>query len=153
MSKIVIIGSSALFPGASTPSEFWENLMSEKDLTSRAIHQDFGVDPESIFHPDKGIEDRCYSTRGGYIRDFQFDPNGFELSPDYLSKQDKLYKWSLYTAKEALIDGGYFQDKDRLKKCGLILGNLSFPTSSSHQFARENTLRIRCCLCDISIRN
>jgi len=137
MTKIAIIGMSALFPGASTPKEFWENLMSEKDLTSRATQQDFGVDPESIFHPDKGVEDRCYSTRGGYIRDFQFDPTGFELSADYLRQQDKLYQWSLYTAKEALIDGGYFQNKEGLKNCGLILGNLSFPTSSSHQLIAD----------------
>jgi PfaB family protein len=137
MTKIAIIGTSALFPGASTPKEFWENLMSEKDLTSSATQQDFGVDPESIFHPEKGVEDRCYSTRGGYIRDFKFDPSGFELPADYLRKQDKLYQWSLYTAKEALIDGGYYQDKDHLKNCGLILGNLSFPTSSSHQLISD----------------
>ena len=73
MTKIAIIGTSALFPGASTPKEFWENLMSEKDLTSHATSQDFGVDPDAIFHPEKGIEDRCYSIRGGYIRDFQFE--------------------------------------------------------------------------------
>ncbi len=133
MSKIAIIGTSALFPGASTPKKFWEKLMSEKDLTGRATKEDFGVEPDSIFHPDKGIEDRCYSTRGGYIRDFEFDPTGFEMPAEYLRKQDKLYQWSLYTAKEALIDGGYHKKKDKLKGCGLILGNLSFPTSSSHQ--------------------
>jgi PfaB family protein len=137
MTKIAIIGTSALFPGASTPQDFWANLMSEKDLTSHATQQDFGVDPASIFHPEKGIEDRCYSTRGGYIRDFQFDPNGFELSADFLSKQDKLFQWSLYAAKEALIDGGYYQEKEKLKNCGLILGNLSFPTSSSHQLISD----------------
>ena len=137
MTKIAIIGSSALFPGASTPKEFWENLMSEKDLISQATLKDFGFDPSSIFHPEKGIEDRCYSIRGGYIRDFQFDPNGFELPADYLRKQDKLYQWSLYTAKEALIDAGYYQKKEYLKKCGLILGNLSFPSSSSHQLISD----------------
>ena len=137
MNKIAIIGTAALFPGSSTPKEFWENLMAEKDLTGRATAQDFGIDPASIFHPDKGIEDRCYSTRGGYIRDFKFDPKGFELSADYLSKQDKLVQWSLYAAKEALIDGGYFQEKEKLKNCGLILGNLSFPTSSSHQLISD----------------
>ncbi|MFT5914694.1 MAG: PfaB family protein [Bacteroidia bacterium] len=137
MTKIAIIGISALFPGASTPKKFWENLMSEKDVTSHATQQDFGVNPASIFYPEKGIEDRCYSTRGGYIRDFQFDPNGFELSADYLSKQDKLFQWSLYTAKEALIDGGYYQKKEQLENCGLILGNLSFPTSSSHQLIAD----------------
>ncbi|MEN0003972.1 MAG: PfaB family protein [Bacteroidota bacterium] len=137
MAKVAIIGTSALFPGASTPKAFWDNLMAEKDLTSHATKQDFGVDPASVFHPEKGIGDRCYSIRGGYIRDFQFDPTGFELSADYLRKQDKLYQWSLYTAKEALIDGGYFQAKEPLKNCGLILGNLSFPTSSSHQLIAD----------------
>ena len=137
MTKIAIIGISALFPGASTPKEFWENLMSEKDVISHATQEDFGVDPTSIFHPDKGIEDRCYSTRGGYIRDFQFDPHGFELPADYLSKQDKLFQWSLYTAKEALIDAGYHRHKEQLKNCGLILGNLSFPTSSSHKLIAD----------------
>lgn len=133
MTKIAIIGTSALFPGSSTPKEFWKNLMSEKDLTSHATHFDFGVDPSAVFHPEKGREDKCYSTRGGFIRDFHFDPKGYDFTPDYLSKQDKLYKWSLYTAKEALIDAGYFQDKEKLKNCGIILGNLSFPTSTSYQ--------------------
>lgn len=133
MTKIAIIGSSALFPGASTPMEFWENLMSEKDLTSEATSADFGFDPSLVFHPEKGIEDRCYSIRGGYVRDFIFDPNGFELPAEYLRKQDKLFHWSLYTAKEALIDAGYYQKKEYLDKCGVILGNLSFPTNSSHQ--------------------
>ena len=137
MTKIAIIGTSALFPGASTPKEFWENLMSEKDLTGLANKQDFGVDPASIFHPNKGVEDRCYSTRGGYIRNFHFDPTGYEMPAEYLRKQDKLYQWPLYTAKEALIDGGYYQDKEKLKNCGLILGNLSFPTSSSHQLIAD----------------
>jgi acyl transferase domain-containing protein len=137
MTKIAIIGTSALFPGASTMKEFWDNLMAEKDLTSHATKEDFGVDPASFFHPDKGVGDRCYSVRGGYIRDFKFDPTGFELSADYLSKQDKLYQWSLHAAKEALIDGGYFQAKEQLKNCGLILGNLSFPTSSSHQLIAD----------------
>jgi len=137
MTKIAIIGTSALFPGASTPEDFWENLMAEKDLTSHATFQDFGMDPKSIFHPDKGIQDRCYSLRGGYIRDFDFDPNGFELPAEFLKKQDKLFQWSLYTAKEALIDGGYYKEKEQLKDCGLILGNLSFPTSSSHQLIAD----------------
>ena len=137
MTKIAIIGTSALFPGASTPKKFWENLMSEKDLTSHASQKDFGMPPESIFHKDKGIVDRCYSIRGGYIRDFNFDPNGYELPADFVSKQDKLFQWSLYTAKEALIDGGYHQKMEDLKNCGLILGNLSFPTSSSHQLIAD----------------
>ncbi len=134
MTKIAIIGTSNLFPGSSTTEEFWQNLMQEKDLTSLATKEDFGADPQHFFHPEKGAVDKCYSLRGGYIRDFKFDPNGYELPADLLATQDKLFQWSLYVAKEALKDSGYDNHKDILKKCGVILGNLSFPTSTSHQF-------------------
>lgn len=137
MSKIAIIGSSGLFPGSSTNKEFWENLISGKDLTSLANKEDFGVEPGIFFQNGKGIVDKCYSLRGGYIRNFQFDPIGFELPADFLAKQDKLYQWSLYVAKEALRDSGYFQNLEKLRKCGVILGNLSFPTGSSHRLLSD----------------
>jgi PfaB family protein len=137
MQKIAIIGTSALFPGSSKPEEFWENLMAEKDLTGIASVDDFGVNPELFYDREKGIEDKCYSLRGGYIRDFNFDPNGYKLDADFLSKQDKLYQWSLYVAKEALKDAGYSDNEKILASCGLVLGNLNFPTTSSHKLIAE----------------
>ena len=131
--KIAIIGSSGLFPGSSTLEEFWQNLEREKDLTSLSTAEDFGADPAIFFNPDKGVVDKCYALRGGYIRDFNFDPNGYKLAPEFLAKQDKLYQWSLYVAKEALKDSGYLDNEKVKAACGLILGNLSFPTSSSHK--------------------
>jgi PfaB family protein len=144
MTKIAIIGTSGLFPGSSTPEEFWNNLMDEKDLTGLATEEDFGQNPKLFFNPNKGVIDSCYSLRGGYIRDFEFDPNGYKLPADFLSKQDKLYQWSLYVAKEALKDSGYLENEKSKANCGLILGNLSFPTSSSHQLLSDvytNTLQ------------
>ena len=47
--------------------------------------------------------DKTYSLRGGYIRDFEFDPKGYELDEQFLAEQDKLYQWSIYVAKEALV--------------------------------------------------
>lgn len=131
--QIAIIGMSGLFPGSATSDQFWKNLMEEKDLVSLANKEDFGVDPDIFFQNGKGVVDKCYSLRGGYIRNFDFDPNGYALSPDFLAAQDKLYQWSLYVAKEALKDSGYLNKAEVLKNCGLILGNLSFPTGSSHK--------------------
>lgn len=111
--------------------------MKEKDLTGLATEEDFGQNPELFFHPKKGVVDSCYSLRGGYIRDFKFDPNGYKLSADYLAKQDKLYQWSLYVAKEALRDSGYLEHEKSKASCGLVLGNLSFPTGSSHQLMSD----------------
>lgn len=131
--KIAIIGMSGLFPGSSTNKEFWENLVGEKNLIKMATEEDFGVSPDSFFQSDKGVVDKCYSLRGGYIRNFEFDPTGYKLPSDFVAKQDKLYQWSLYVAKEALKDSGYYDSETALEKCGLVLGNLSFPTGSSHK--------------------
>ncbi|MFT7589218.1 MAG: acyl transferase domain-containing protein, partial [Limisphaerales bacterium] len=131
LNKIAIIGTSALFPGSSTLDGFWENLMAKKDLTGSATKEDLGVDSAVLFEKEKGVADTLYSIRGGYIRNFEFEPNGYHLAADFLNKQDKLHKWSLYTAKEALAHAGYPVNSDALNRCGLILGNLSFPTSTS----------------------
>ena len=130
--KIAIISMSGLFPGSTTMEAFWDNLLAAKDLTGLATAADFGVDPQRFFQDEKGIVDKCYSLRGGYIRDFKFDPNGYQIDADYLAAQDKLYQWSLQTAHEALVAAGYANQPEILKRCGLVLGNLSFPTSTSH---------------------
>jgi len=70
--KIAIIGMSSLFPGSKTVQEFWNNLMDKKDLTGMATKEDFGADPALFYKKDKGTIDRCYSLRGGYIRDYNF---------------------------------------------------------------------------------
>ena len=85
-----------------------------------------------MYHTEKGKLDKCYAVRGGYVRDFEFNPSGFNINQNLLAKQDDQFKWSLYVAQEALKDSGYWQNtKD--KNCGVIVGNLSFPTRRSRQ--------------------
>lgn len=133
MQKIAIIGLSCLFPDAKTPEEFWQNLISQKESTSSATINDFGIDPEIFYNPVKGTADKTYSLKGGYIRDFQFDPSGYNLPAELISGLDDTFKWSLYAAKQAITHSGYWGKHNLLAKCGVILGNLSFPTKLSHQ--------------------
>lgn len=132
MEKIAIIGLSCLFPGAETPQQYWQNLIEQKDLTSLATIEEMGVDPKVFYSAKKGQKDKYYCTRGGYVRNFLFDPTGYNIAPDILEKLDPLYQWSLYVAKQALQDSGYLDNDAVLANCGVILGNLSFPTRSSH---------------------
>ena len=132
MQKIAVVGMSCLFPGAHTPEQFIKNLNLQIDSTSRHTTKQMGVDPALFYSAKKGIADKYYSKRGGYITDFNFDPTGYQLDAAPLEKLDEMYQWSLYTAKEALKAGGY-EDSPQLKNCGVILGNLSFPTKSSNQ--------------------
>lgn len=129
--KIAIIGMSSLFPGSKTLQEFWNNLMDKKDLTGMATKDDFGADPALFYKKDKGVIDRCYSLRGGYIRDYSFSSADF--GKEGLENLDQMYQWGLQVAKDALIHGGYWKNTAALDRCGVIFGNLSFPTKSSHK--------------------
>ncbi len=132
MGKIAVVSMSCLFPGADNPEQFFQNLKEEIDSTSLAGTAEMGQDPALYFAPKKGVPDKLYSLRGGYIRGFEFDSSGFRLPPEQLSKLDPIYQWPLYAAKEALQAAGYL-DHPALARCGLVLGNLSFPTRASNQ--------------------
>lgn len=130
MENIAVIGIANLFPGSSAPQTFWQQLLNKEDCRSRVTAAEMGVDPASYLGP-KGNTDTFYCMHGGYIRDFEFDSTPFALDPNYLNALDDLYKWGLYVTQQALSDAGYW-GSDTLENCGLILGNLSFPTKSSN---------------------
>ena len=131
MQPVAVIGLSTLFPGASDPNTFWENLVAGKDSRVEAGPQQMDADPKRFYDPKKGTLDRYYCMRGGYIKDFELDPDGFAFDSQIINNLDVVHQWTLYVAREALRDGGHLQKKELLQKCGLILGNLSFPTRSS----------------------
>ena len=133
MSKIAVVGLSTLFPGANTPEEFWQHLIENRDSTSEATSQQMGVEPSALYASEPGVKDTYYCMRGGFIGDAALDGAQLGVSAEVFEGLDDLSKWSLYVAHEALKDSGYLGDADRLKRCGLILGNLSFPTKSSNQ--------------------
>ncbi|MBG1267072.1 PfaB family protein [Nostoc sp. WHI] len=133
MEKIAIIGLSCLFPDAKNPEEYWQNLVSQKDSTSSATVEEIGVDPTIFHNPVKGTPDKTYSLKGGYIRNFKFNPSEYNLPSELLAGLDNTFKWSLYAAKQAIVHGGYWGNQTVLAKCGVILGNLSFPTKLSNQ--------------------
>ena len=130
--KIAIIGMGTLFPGSTTPEEFWTNLVANKSMTGEAGAEDFGADPALFYNKEKGVLDTCYSLRGGFVRDFAFDPKGYKTDEAALVSLDRLYHWCLYVAREALRDSRYW-NHPVLERCGVIMGNLSFPTRSSRE--------------------
>ncbi len=128
--QIAVIGMGGLFPGSKTLDEFWDNLVANKSLVTQSTTDDFGASPDIFYDPEKGKLDKCYSLRGGYVRDFYFDPKGYGLDADLLAKQPDQFQWSLYVARQALEDSGYW-GKEYGDQCGVIIGNLSFPSKHS----------------------
>ncbi|MCJ8295413.1 MAG: 3-hydroxyacyl-[acyl-carrier-protein] dehydratase FabA [Colwellia sp.] len=147
MENIAVVGIANLFPGSSAPEEFWQQLLKKQDCRSKATKEQMGVDPAK-YTGKKGDTDKFYCVHGGYIRDFDFDASAFVrtsantnisnnaqkqngLTADYLNQLDDLNQWALYVTQQALTDAGYW-GSDKLENCGVILGNLSFPTKSSN---------------------
>ena len=133
MENIAVIGIANLFPGSSTPDEFWSQLINKQDNRSAITEKELGVDPLK-YYGKKGENDKFYCMHGGYIRNFEFDHSPFinqGLTESYLNQLDDLKRWGLYVTQQALSDAGYW-GSDKLLNCGLILGNLSFPTKSSN---------------------
>ncbi|MCG8476580.1 MAG: hypothetical protein MI784_14020 [Cytophagales bacterium] len=158
--KIAVIGMGGLFPGSATLDEFWKNLLENRDLVSQSDDEVFGASPSVFYDEEKGKLDKCYALRGGYVKNFQFDPEGYQLPAELLEKQDSQFKWSLYVAQEALKHSGYWKN-EKLESCGVILGNLSFPTRYSRQIfspvyaemAKEITAELTGEIVDISNAN
>lgn len=133
MEKIAIIGLSCLFPDAKNPDEFWQNIIERKDSTSSATIEEIGVEPTNFYDATKGSLDKTYSLKGGYIRNFKFESTGYNLSPEIIEGLDPIFKGTLYVAKQALEHSHYLGNAKVLSRCGVILGNLSFPTKFSQQ--------------------
>ncbi|NRA85758.1 MAG: 3-hydroxyacyl-[acyl-carrier-protein] dehydratase FabA, partial [Gammaproteobacteria bacterium] len=125
-----VVGIANLSPGSQAPATFWQQLLEQQDCRTKATAKQMGVDPAK-YTGKKGDTDKFYCVHGGFINDFTFDPSGFKLDSDYLAGLDDLNQWALHVTKTALNDAGYW-GSDALDNCGVILGNLSFPTKSSN---------------------
>ncbi|MFK5895244.1 MAG: beta-ketoacyl synthase N-terminal-like domain-containing protein, partial [Pseudomonadota bacterium] len=132
MDKIAIIGTACLFPEADTPETYWKNLVANKDSRIAADSEHMGRNPDDYFSRDKNTKDKYYCTTGGYIKKFRFNSKGYDLASDQLDGLDNTFQWSLHVSREALKNSGYGDNKDILSRCGVILGNLSFPTKKSN---------------------
>ncbi|MBH8553633.1 polyketide synthase [Nostocaceae cyanobacterium CENA357] len=133
MEKIAIIGLSCLFPDANNPEQFWQNITEEKDSISNLNVTEIGVDPAIFYEPVKGKQEIIYCLKGGFIRDFKFDADEYNLPAELAESLDNSFKWSLYAAKQAIVHSGYWGNSNILSHCGVILGNLSFPTKFSNK--------------------
>ncbi|WP_028864001.1 beta-ketoacyl synthase N-terminal-like domain-containing protein [Psychromonas aquimarina] len=133
MENIAVVGIANLFPGSDRPEQFWQQLLDKQDNREQISAAEMGLDPAK-YYGKKGDTDKFYCMYGGYIRGFEFDAGPFVqygLRESYLNQLDDLNKWGLYVTRQALKDAGYW-GSEQLDNCGLILGNLSFPTKSSN---------------------
>ncbi|MEU0937469.1 beta-ketoacyl synthase N-terminal-like domain-containing protein [Embleya sp. NPDC005971] len=130
---IAIVGRGCVLPGAHNPAELWDTVVSGAvRLTPFSIDrptagpQWSGADPAStVFGHVTGFEER-------------FDPSGLAIDAEQLNGLDPTVRWVVHATRQALAE------VDRLglhRRTGLVLGNISCPTTSMVAYAEDVWLR------------
>lgn len=116
---IAVIGMSCLFPGATDKEGFWENILSRTDATQ--VVPANRIDP---VHFDKGKAevDRFYCNRGGFIPDYDFDPQRFGILPLAVEGTEPDHLLTLDLVAKALEDAGLQDKKVSLENTGIVIG-------------------------------
>ncbi|HST84822.1 MAG TPA: beta-ketoacyl synthase N-terminal-like domain-containing protein [Kineosporiaceae bacterium] len=136
MSGYAIVGLSCLFPGASSPQQFWDNLLAGHDSRREAGAEVFGFDPADPAFADP--EHRITTTRGGFIDRPEVDRSraelaGYRIPAADLADLDDVFTWSLRVARQAVQDGGLQIGDPVLERTGVVFGNYTFPTRNSSE--------------------
>lgn len=112
---IAIVGSGCVLPGAFSTEALWDIVCHKKNSLNDVPHDLWGISPDDILcsYAD-WVPGKIYSKVGGFIQ-------GFESS-----LIDPMFAWTLAAARQAL-------GETPIKNCGLILGNLSYPSAGLSQ--------------------
>jgi acyl transferase domain-containing protein/3-hydroxymyristoyl/3-hydroxydecanoyl-(acyl carrier protein) dehydratase len=141
---IAIVGRSCVLPGALDPDALWQAVRAGRDLITNTPADRWGIPLQRVLSqnrpaPGPPLPDRVACARGGYVSGFieRFDPTGFRVPAEQILPLDPLFQWVLHCAREALRDAGQTVRREPDTRAGLILGNLSYPSSSMTRFAES----------------
>ncbi len=120
---IAIVGVGAVLPDATNVHAFWENVKNGRYSISEV--QPDRWDPALYYDADPNAPDKTYSTIGGWVRDFAWDPIKWHLPvpPRVVDAMDESQKWAIACTREALEDYGYPKRPLNNDRTAVILGN------------------------------
>ena len=76
-SPIAVVGISAIMPHAPDSDAFWANITGGRYSITEVPHERW--DPALYFSPDHTAPDKTYSTIGGWVADYPWDPIRWKL--------------------------------------------------------------------------
>ncbi|GIE58329.1 type I polyketide synthase [Actinoplanes octamycinicus] len=120
---IAIVGVGAIMPDAPDAATFWTNLTTGRYSISDVPPERW--DPDLYYDPDPHAPDRTYSRIGGWVRDYDWNPLAWRLPvpPTVTAQMDEGQRWSVATARAALLDAGWPDWRVDPDRTAVILGN------------------------------
>ncbi len=137
--RVAIVGIGGIFPGAADPDRFWSNVAAGVDATTEVPPGRWSLDPADAFDPRVAQPDRVYATRGGFVTEFSFDPEGLDLDPALVSGLDPMFHLALHAGRAAWRDAKT-REIDR-SRVGVVIGNIVLPTETASALAETALLR------------
>ena len=134
LDKIAIVGIGGVFPGARDIDEFWQNILDAKDTAIDVGADRWRLDADELYSP-KLAPDKVNSRRACLIKDFEFNPTGFDIDVSLLQRLDPMYQILLHAGRDAWADAK--TDAINKERVGIVIGNIALPTESSSLFSDE----------------
>jgi len=130
---IAVVGMDGIFPGAPDLDAFWTQIVRRIDQSAPAPVHRWIASPEDRLS-DGMVPDRTYSRNACLIRDFDFDPHGFDLDPEVTRHLDPVHQLTLKAGKKA-VENCNTTDVDP-QRVDTILAAIALPTDSASAFTR-----------------
>ncbi|MFO7886523.1 MAG: beta-ketoacyl synthase N-terminal-like domain-containing protein, partial [Desulfobacteraceae bacterium] len=138
MEKIAVVGVSCLFPDADGFDAFSANIMDKKEAIDDVPRHRWILPPDAIVS-EFNQPDRACSKRAGLVKEFSFDPYGFNIDKDIVSGLDPLHKMVLHTGRNAALPCPI--TRKIKERTGVILASISLPTDTASKAAWEILLQ------------
>ncbi|AGL21065.1 beta-ketoacyl synthase N-terminal-like domain-containing protein [Actinoplanes sp. N902-109] len=136
MEPIAIVGMAAIFPGAATLDQYWQNVVNGKDMITDVPADRFDAlfyDPDNSHRPD-----RLYTRRGGFLDDqATFEPLKFGIMPNSVGDIEPDQLIALEVAAAAIADAGGAARMPDADRVGVILGRGGLLNPAASRYANR----------------
>jgi acyl transferase domain-containing protein len=120
---IAVLGLGCRFPGAESPEQFWQLLVSGKNAVTEVPADRWDVD--AWYDPDPQAPGKTYSRWGGFLdRVDEFDAEFFGISPREARHMDPRQRILMETTWEALADAGLAPERLSGSNAGVFIGHM-----------------------------
>ncbi|GHE50785.1 beta-ketoacyl synthase N-terminal-like domain-containing protein [Streptomyces capitiformicae] len=134
---IAVVGRGCVLPDAPDPDTFWNNVLTGRMSLTEAPEGRWRLSDTWAVGDPADCTDRTWTRAGGYVRErSEAEAHALSHVPD--PTLDKVFHWTSRGAAAALREAG---QERLLPRAGLILGNLSFPTTGMAAHAEHIWLR------------
>lgn len=129
---IAIVARSCILPGAQTPDALFDALLDGRSLLSPTPADRWrGLDPQALAQSRvKGAQ--VASLTGGYVSDVAIDAGDIAKRTKDFDRLDPLFHWIAHCTASCARSSGVSP-----ARTGLVVGNLSYPTSLGAGFVEE----------------